>query len=389
MLESLKYGCIFTVVMLLIFMLANAFGVWVLILAFLGSIGAIIYFVYSAKREKEKAAYQQILWEKEWKEQCKKSIGGVELDRFYVECVLARCADFSVPKNAEKAKLFAQKYQQYPPCTIEELFLEARSKHGTIGETLRKERLAKLKEQESQAYRESIQYWRYHGKEKMRVMLTHSIQELRNEVDLIIKGAVDRTPLTLEKERSWGVWGGIADGFAGPGAGISMAMDVQRENAQIRDRNNAKLQATMAYYTLTAMDARKIKDIADSEEKVLNSLPEKLLDDSTESQDIFKQLKFQEARVEVSETGAFRVTAYVQSRDFPKIYGDVYARIDGTILANVYEDDQLIGTAKMVLPKLGISVGREPIMGVCLNGAHPNKKQTVQFEANDLWMIEA
>ena len=36
-------------------------------------------------------------------------IGGTPLDRFFVECVLAEYNDFSVKKNAEKAKLLAEK----------------------------------------------------------------------------------------------------------------------------------------------------------------------------------------------------------------------------------------------------------------------------------------
>ena len=99
-------------------------------------------------------------------------------------------------------------------------------------------------------------------------------------------------------------------------------------------------------------------------------------------------VKIYEEKITVSETGAFRVTASIHSQGTPKIYGDVSARIDGTILANVYEDDRLVGTAKMVLPKLGITNKWEPIMGICLNGADPRKKQTVQFEAGNLWMIE-
>lgn len=322
-----------------------------------------------------------------WQKECEQSIGGTDLDRFYVECVLARCTDFSLPKNAEKAKLLAQKYRQYPPCTTEELFLEAREKHGTIANDLQKERLAKLREQENRAYRESIQYAGYQGKEKMRIMLTHSIQEHRRKIDQIVNKAASETP-TLEKEHNWGVWGGIADGLAGPAAGVSTALNVQSQNAQIRERNNARLNATLGLYTLAVMDAGQIKREADYEQKVRDDLPEKLLDDKTDPKDIFKQMQIIDSNVEVSETGAFRVTASIHSRSTPKIFGDVSARIDGTILAHVYEDDRLVGTAKMVLPKLGITNKWEPIMGICLNGADLRKKQTVKFEAGNLWMIE-
>lgn len=361
----------------------SALGVLLEVIA----IALYIYLYKTGIRQQEILAEKEALERIERKEKRLKEIGGTELDRFYVECVLARCTDFSLPKNAEKAKLLAQKYRQYPPCTTEELFLEAREKHGTIANDLQKERLAKLREQENRAYRESIQYAGYQGKEKMRIMLTHSIQEHRRKIDQIVNKAASETP-TLEKEHNWGVWGGIADGLAGPAAGVSTALNVQSQNAQIRERNNARLNATLGLYTLAVMDAGQIKREADYEQKVRDNLPEKLLDDKTDPKDIFKLMQIIDSNVEVSETGAFRVTASIHSKGTPKIYGDVSARIDGTILAHVYEDDRLVGTAKMVLPKLGITNKWEPIMGICLNGADPRKKQTVQFEAGNLWMIE-
>lgn len=378
---------------------------WILIALFAGmflsfhspfgvliEVAAIVVYVYYYKEavwQREITAINEAEEREERKQKRLKEIGGTGLDRFYVECVLARCTDFSVPKNAEKARLFAQKYKQYPPCTTEELFMEAREKHGTIGDALRKERIAKLKEEEALAYRESMRYANYHGKEKMRIMLTHSIQALRRESDRIIDKAAGRS-VTLEKESNWAAWGGFADGIAGPGAGLAMAMDVQQKNAQIRKRNSELLQTAMSYYAFVANDAAKLTRQADFEAEIRDSLDEKLLDDKTDPKDIFKQLKIYEEKITVSETGAFCVTAKVglQNLDGPKIYGDVKARIDGTILARVYEDDKLVGTATLVLPKLGVWFAREPVIGICLGGSHPEKKQRIEFEAGNLWMIE-
>ena len=116
----------------------------------------------------------------------------------------------------------------------------------------------------------------------------------------------------------------------------------------------------------------------------------KLCDDKISSQDVFALLSTpQDVRVEVSETGAFRVTASLTAKQQLKMYEDVDAIVDGTILAHVYEDGQHVGTATMVLPKRGVSsYGRVPVMGIGLSGAHPDKKQTVQFEAGNLWLIE-
>lgn len=357
-----------------------------LVLVFLIAPLALILSHYIGKKSKEE---EDELWLGYWKLSVDEAIGGTNLDRFYVECVLARCTDFSLPKNRAKAALFAEKYALSYSEGIETLFLEARANHGCIGEELRDERLERLSEQERWAYKESMEYAHYRGKDKMRVMLTHSIQALRQESSLIIDNAASRTP-TLEKEHNWGVWGGIADGLAGPGAGVAVAMNTQIKNTEICERNNMKLNATLGLWTLAAMDAAEITREADQEQRYLDSLPEKLLDDTISSQDVFAQLDTpRDVKVEVSETGAFRVTASIKAKYPLKIFGDVSAIADGTILAHVYEDGQLVGTATMVLPKRGISShGMVPVMGICLHGAHPEKKQTVQFEAGKMWMIE-
>lgn len=388
MLENLKISCLICGGMILVGLGCYIFGAGFSLIVLLGLIAGIIYQIRSTKEEKANAEEQFLQWETDWKKRCNKSIGGTPLDRFYVECVMARCTDFSQPKNIERAKLLAQKYGQYPPCTTQELFQQAQEKHGTIGNDLRKERLSILKEQELRAYKESTQYLQYRGKRKMEVMLTHNIQDLRRDVERIIEGAASYSP-TLEKERNWGGWGGIADGLVGPGAGIATALNTQSQNAQIRDQNSAKLNAYLAYSTLAVMDAADVKRKADYEQRILDSLPEKLVYDPNSSQEIFDLLRFQCVKVEVSETGAFRITASVQAKQSPKIFGDVSAVIDGYVQALVYEDDQHIGTAKLVFPKHGVySLSGEPIMGIGLSGAHMNKKQTVRFEPGDLWMIE-
>jgi len=385
--EKLAIGLMVSTMLGFSMVISSSHYYWGLLLEGL-SIASLLYMVSENKKAQAKEEEARIQREAAWREERDKAIGGTALDRFYVECVLARCADFSVPTNAERAKLLAQKHGQYPPCTTEELFLEARAKHGTIGDTLRKERLAKLKEQEYRAYHKSIEYANYHGKEKIRVMLTHKIQELRREESLLLKGAATAASLPLEKERDWAVWGGIADGLAGPGAGVAVAWDVQTQNAQIRERNNVMGQAAAGYYIQNTAKAEKVREAADSEERRLNSLPEKLLDDKASPQEVFQQMVIDNDKVEVSETGACRVTALIKAVDNPKIYGDVNARIDGYIWAHIYEDEECVGTAKMVLPIDGISSWRERIMGICLNGAHPEKKQSVRFEAGDLWLIE-
>ena len=54
----------------------------------------------------------------------------------------------------------------------------------------------------------------------------------------------------LEQEHDWAVMGGLANGLAGPGAGIATAVNAQIENAQIRARNSQLLHETAEFWWL-------------------------------------------------------------------------------------------------------------------------------------------
>jgi len=347
---------------------------------------ALILSLYFGKKATEE---EEELWLGFWKLGVDDAIGGTELDRFYIECVLARCTDFTLPKNKEKAILLAQKYGIAYPDGIEALFLEARENHGTIGDELRARRFEQLKEYELRVYRESLEYAHYRGKEKMRIMLSDSISTLKGKVDQLADTAVASAPI-LEKEHNWAAWGGFANGLAGPAAGVAVALDAQIDNIRIREQNQQMLKDSWEYRNYLTTEAARLLREANWEQEILDSLAEKLLDDKISSSDVFSLLDTpKNVNVEVSETGAFRVTASIEAKQPIRIFGDVAAIVDGTILAHVYEDNLHIGTATMVLPKRGVpSFGVVPLIGIGLTGANPDKKQTVRFEAGHLWLIE-
>ena len=69
-------------------------------------------------------------------------------------------------------------------------------------------------------------------------------------------------------------------------------------------------------------------------------------------------------------------------------FDDVPAIVDGTIIAKIYDGDQLCGTAQLVLPMYG--VGRDiPLNGICIDCCKPGKTYTAKFSAKNLWAMEA
>ena len=101
----------------------------------------------------------------------------------------------------------------------------------------------------------------------------------------------------------------------------------------------------------------------------------------------FEYLIFYDQTVKVSQTGTCTVTARAKLKAPLKIFEDVNAVVDGTILAKIYEGDKLIETATMVISVHGIASGAY-LKGMCLFCCEPNKQYTVEFAPGNLWAME-
>lgn len=170
-----------------------------------------------------------------------------ELSIFYNECIENNVRSCKSEKDRQKASLIAKKYNIYY-ADIEALYNEAKQcyqeKLKTDKEYARQKELVELKQKEQAQYDVLNEFSSYTEREKKIAMLTKEYNEaarnLRATNDAI---SMTLTP-PLEEEHDWAVMGGLADGLAGPGAGIATAVNAQIENAQIRARNSQLLHET-------------------------------------------------------------------------------------------------------------------------------------------------
>ena len=89
----------------------------------------------------------------------------------------------------------------------------------------------------------------------------------------------------------------------------------------------------------------------------------------------------------VSETGAAMVCTSASLDSKFRIFDDVPAIVDGTIIAKIYDGDQLCGTAQLVLPMYGLGQNI-PLNGICIDCCKPGKSYTAKFTAKNLWAME-
>lgn len=103
--------------------------------------------------------------------------------------------------------------------------------------------------------------------------------------------------------------------------------------------------------------------------------------------ELMKKITFSNTDVLVSETGAAMVCTSASLDPNFRIFEDVPAVVDGTIVAKIYDGDQLSGTAQLVLPVFGLGQNI-PLNGICLDCCKPGKHYTVKFAAKNLWAME-
>lgn len=202
----------------------------------------------------------------------------------------------------------------------------------------------------------------------------------------------------LEKEKSWAIAGGIANGIAGPGAGIATAIEVQRQNAEIRARNAQRkseiLQTSMMFENLR--NSRKIT--SHSIQSNINELGKKLKDDiekyelkvidDCSDEEAFQFVSVDELSSKIDEAGSITVTAKLSLKEQCKVFGKKCGYVDGTLTAKIFQNKQFVGVADLVLPINGL---KKPVTidGICVCNTQSKDKCVVEIIPKNLWIMEA
>ena len=312
---------------------------------------------------------------------------------FYDECLNNGIVCCKTEKELQKATLIAQKHNLlFTDISI--LFADAKQSKNRIEQKRIEDDIAAERKEEQKKYDELIKYADYSGREKRIAMLSDMQKKYTEAAKTLRDGAsaVLSASQLKEKEGDWAVMGGIASAIAGPSAGIAAALDAQaktaHENAQIREQNRVNCEVFAPVISTSYEGAAQNERIAKSYTASLDAAKTKLVaNDSTEQ--CFSRLIFDETTIDVSRTGTCTVITSVCANPF-KIFDDVPAVIDGTIIAQIYEKNTLIGTAKMVFPIYGISGKKNKVKltGMALFCGSSGTSYRVEFAPEKLWAME-
>lgn len=243
------------------------------------------------------------------------------------------------------------------------------------------QRKKKLEEQAKQE-QEERQLANMEGLDKYHKMDTDAAREYQEGVAAIRRlGIMVQQSVYQEKESDWAVLGGIADGMAGPAAGIVTAANAIQDNARVKAENAARRAWGVeqnAFYQDLASQAEQKSPIALSMEELQRKYAAIL---SWAPSTLFSLVSLSDTKVEVdAQTGAVTVSTSWSQKDKSIC-------IDGSFRAKIYTSDgKCAGCAYLILPKVGTAGFKGRLSGICAY-PKPSDSYTVKVEPANLWEL--
>lgn len=309
--------------------------------------------------------------------------------RFYQNCVAENVMNLDGARNQQKALLVAAK-MNVPEESILAAYEKGRQEQAyntsLSANTQRNQELAKIRIQELDVLAGAMKYYGIHGREKRVAMLRDMYEDAKKKMKdaKFMQEYAQRN--MLQKEHDWAIHGGIANGIAGPAAGIVTAMRVEAKNAAIREYN-----AQMAPYA--AMVSQSYSKTAAGYESMMTRYNldiertrTKLLLEAA-PQEIYRHLRIENMSYAISETGAVAIEADFSVDSNYRIYEDVAPAIDGVVAARLLENGVHVGSAYFVFPVDGVHK-KVRLASICTRTTKPNAQYTVDYAPVDLWAIE-
>jgi len=312
---------------------------------------------------------------------------------FYKKCKENKILSITNEGDRQKAILIAEneglKYEDF-----DEYFAAAFECGKKADELKLKKELDNIRKSEREKYETLVKYKNYSLRDKRIKILEDKFNEYSEALEAIrALPSMMMNSVYEDKENDWALTGGIVSGLAGGAAGLAAASDVQRQNAEIRARNQANREAVrkVAYgNNMTNAFLNAISNVSEYKEKLENAKVS-LVDETISSEELLKKVNFTDISLDISKTGAVSISAIASLKNKLTIFENVNAVVDGVLIAKLYQNGKLIGSTEVVLPCFGISLKPSELEGLCLCNAEIDAPCTIEWSTNasyKLWAIE-
>ena len=242
-----------------------------------------------------------------------------------------------------------------------------------------------------------------YGNKKRKAMLANLISDYDVKINELKKGEEALKILGTaflaqqQKETSWSIMGGIADGIAGPAAGLAVAAETMANNRKIQEHNTSMRNAAMAImsgapklsgnrYALEIEQEKINQQITKADNKISLTNP-----DATA---IWEKLQIKDVTITKTSSKILAATMTVSLKESLEldVPDNVRMVIDGIVKGRIFVDNIFVGDVLFPLPIYGIPTkkGAEFILdGFCKNSTKTPGEYVLKLnEKQNLWVIE-
>lgn len=201
-----------------------------------------------------------------------------------------------------------------------------------------------------------------------------------------------------QKEEDWAFAGGLAEGLAGPVAGYMASSQVIEKNRKIQQHNAAMRDTSMRVLSgIPSMisDQTKLREEIKKIEKAQAEANEKIMLSTCDNLPIWEHFKVGKYEIRKADTGVLHISMSIRIEkpfllDAPE---NVNAVIDGSLKANVWFENRIVGFVNIPFPLYGIPTNMtEEITldsmldkNVAIDGEYTLKI----LDSHNLWIMEA
>lgn len=243
-----------------------------------------------------------------------------------------------------------------------------------------------------------------YGLQKRKTMLSDSLESVNEEIKKKQEGEDALRQLSFilassakeEKPKDWAILGGIANGIAGAGAGIAVALDAMEENKRIEARNQRNREAVMNLsadiYSSSFEVSTSIGQLRTARDMLSNEIKktdEKVVLDDVKGSVLYNALELCSVEIFKTKNNILEVELTLNNSFVPDVPEGVHIVIDGVLSADIFANNIKVGSVYIPLPLYGIECGKkETVVGYCKY--YMPEEQSYSFKINkyNLWAME-
>lgn len=242
------------------------------------------------------------------------------------------------------------------------------------------------------------------GVEKRKTMLLNLVQDYDVRINALKEGEEALKTLGVafleqqKKETSWAIMGGIADGIAGPAAGLAVAAETMANNRKVQEHNASMRQAAMDIMRGAPKLSGDRYDLEKEREKILRQITktdDKIALSHPDATTIWGNIEIKDVTITRNSSKVLAATMTVSLKEslVLDVPDNVRMVIDGTIKGSISLDNIHVGEVLFPLPIYGIPTKKGveiTLDGFCINSTKTPGEYTLRLnDKQNIWVMEA